>query len=29
MWIVGGLLQFAIAGAIVGAIYKPSPGNAA
>jgi hypothetical protein len=23
MWIVGGLLQFAIAGAIVGAIYKP------
>ena len=23
-WIVGGLLEFAIAGAIVGAIYKPS-----
>ena len=29
MWIVGGLLQFAIAGAIVGAIYKPNPGKAA
>ena len=29
MWIVGSLLQFAIAGAIVGAIYRPSPGNVA
>src|SRR5438094_7932325 len=26
-WIVGDLIQFAIAGAIIGAIYKPAPAN--
>jgi len=26
-WIVGGVIQFAIAGAIVGAIYKPAPAH--
>ena len=25
MWIAGGLIEFAILGAIVGAIYKPKP----
>jgi hypothetical protein len=23
MWVAGGLIEFAVAGAIVGAIYKP------
>jgi hypothetical protein len=26
-WIAGGVIQFAIAGAIVGAIYKPAPAH--
>src|ERR1700719_2236818 len=29
MWIAGGLIEFAIAGAIVGAIYKPKANTAA
>lgn len=28
MWVVGGLLQFGIAGALVGAIYKPKSSTA-
>ena len=28
MWIIGGLIEFAIAGALVGAIYKPLSNNA-
>jgi hypothetical protein len=26
-WIAGGVIQFAIAGAIIGAIYKPAPSH--
>ena len=26
-WVVGGVIQFAIAGAIISAIYKPAPAN--
>jgi hypothetical protein len=26
-WILGGVIQFAIAGAIIGAIYKPAPAH--
>jgi hypothetical protein len=26
-WMLGGVIQFAIAGAIIGAIYKPAPAH--